>query len=95
MDLTDPTTPFIGALVGTGIVGLLITLAFAALAFVVSAFITALWVRLIMIFMRKALDREYGRMRMIGQGFEAGRMTVPHLNPPSTPLRNDQGPRGW
>jgi len=95
MDFSDPSTPIIGALVGTGIVGLLITLGFFALAFVLSAFITALWVRLILVFMRKALDREYGRMRMIGQGFEPGRMTVPPLNPPSLPLRNGQGPRDW
>jgi len=95
MDFSDPSTPIIGALVGTGIIGLLITLGFVTLAFVLSAFFTALWVRLILVFMRKALDREYGRMRMIGQGFEPGRLTVPHLDPPSTPLRNDQGPRDW
>jgi len=95
MDFSDPTTPVIGALVGTGIIGLLITLAFIALAFVISAFITALWVRLILVFMRKALDREYGRMRMIGYGFEPGRASLAPTGPATTPLRSGDGPRDW
>ncbi|MGV8883982.1 MAG: hypothetical protein ACOH1T_00140 [Microbacteriaceae bacterium] len=63
MDPNDPAIPFFSLVAGTGLVGLLLTIAFFALAFVVSAFFTALWIRLILVFMRSSLDREYGRMR--------------------------------
>lgn len=95
MDFTDPSTPVIGALVGTGIIGLLITLGSVALAFVLSAFFTALWVRLILVFMRKSLDREYGRMRMAAHGYEPGRASLAPAGPSTSPLRNSDGPRDW
>ena len=63
MDPNDPTIPFFSIIAGTGVVGLLLTIVFFAVAFVVSAFFTALWIRLILVFMRSALDREYARMR--------------------------------
>jgi len=88
-------------LFGTGIIGLFISLGVIVLGFVLSAFITALWVRLILVFMRKALDREYGRMRMIGLGFSPGRppapaQVAPPMAPgPPMPLRPQDGPRDW
>jgi len=97
MDLYDPSNPFLGVFVGTGLIGMLVTLGFVALAFVLSAFITALWIRLILVFMRKALDREYGRMRMAGNGFTPGRASLAPTPAPQTPmpLRNEGGPRDW
>jgi len=96
MDFYVPSTTDTTMLVGTGILGLLACIGAVALAFVVSAFFAALWVRLILIFMRKALDREYGRMRMAGHGFEPGRRAslAPQTITP-TPLRNEDGPRDW
>ena len=55
---------FLPVIVGSGIVGLLLFLLFVIVSFVVSAFIMSLWVRLILVFMRKALDREYARVRL-------------------------------
>ena len=66
MDPNEPTNPIYSFVSGTGVVGLLFALLFAAAGFVASAFITALWVRLILVFMRSALDREYARMRSAG-----------------------------
>ena len=86
--------PLVPTLVGTGIVGLLVTIGFAVLAFVASAFITALWVRLIITFMRKTLDREYGRMRMASLGYAPGRARA-EPEAPIVPLRNEDGPRDW
>jgi hypothetical protein len=45
-------------------VRLLLSLLLVVIDFVVSAFVVSLWVRLILVFMRKALDREYGRVRL-------------------------------
>jgi cytosine/uracil/thiamine/allantoin permease len=59
----DNWTPLIGPLVGTGITGLIITILIAIVWFILSAFITALWIRLILLFMHGTLEREYARMR--------------------------------
>ena len=56
---------FLPVIVGSGIVGFLLFLLFVVVGFVVSAFIMSLWVRLILVFMRKALDREYERMALV------------------------------
>jgi hypothetical protein len=90
MDYPD-VNPLVPTLVGTGIVGLLISIGVVIVGFVISAFITSLWVRLIIAFMRKTLDREYGRMRTAGLGFTPG--TAQPQPGPITPLRNDEGPR--
>jgi len=94
----DETNPLLALFVGTGIVGLLITLGSIAIAFVISAFFTALWVRLILVFMRKALDREYGRMRAAGLGFDprgASTQISPMSRQAPPPLRDERGPRDW
>lgn len=85
--------PLVPSLVGTGIAGLLITIGVVIAGFVISAFITSLWIRLIITFMRKTLDREYGRMRMAGLGFAPG--SARPQPSPITPLRNEDGPRDW
>ena len=64
MDFIDPSNPILPTLLGSGIGGLLITIGLLIVGFVASAFFTALWVRLILLLMRKALDREYGRVRL-------------------------------
>ena len=92
--MDNPVAPDLSSLiVGTGILGLIITIVVALLGFVVSAFITSLWVRLVLVFMRGALDREYGRMQMGGAGNRPS--SYPSLAPPPAPLRNEQAPRDW
>ena len=92
MEINDPTNPIISTVAGTGILGLLVTIGFAALAFVISAFFTALWVRLILVFMRSALDREYARMRMASAAPGTARVASSFGGPP---LRDGTGPRDW
>ena len=91
MEINDPTNPIISTVAGTGILGLLVTIGVAALAFVISAFFTALWVRLILVFMRSALDREYARMRVASApGTARGASSFG-----GPPLRDGTGPRDW
>lgn len=94
MDYPSPNTPDISSiLIGSGILGLVLSIVFALLAFVVSAFIMSLWIRLILVFMRGALDREYGRMRMGGSGVAPVTSRQPEAPPPA--FSSGQGPRDW
>lgn len=57
----DPNA--LSALAGFGAVAFVIWIVLAVLGFVVSAFLMSLYVRLVIRFSRKALDREYRYMR--------------------------------
>ncbi len=48
---------------GAGILALVLWLVLVIVGFVVSAFLTSLFVRLVIRFMRKSLDREYRYLR--------------------------------
>ena len=87
-------TDFASLLIGGGILGLVVFVLVGSLMFIISAFIMSIWIRLILVFMRGALDREYGRMRAAGSSFLDGAANAP-LPPrrPSSPLGNDRGPR--
>ena len=73
--------------------GLVIFLVSTILAFIISAFIVSLWIRLILVFMRTTLDREYDRVRVSGLEF-AQNLSRGRPSPPRT-LPNDQGPNEW
>ena len=57
----DPN--YIPALAGFGVLALVLWVALAIISFVVSAFLTSLFIRLVIRFMRKSLDREYRYLR--------------------------------
>ena len=57
----DPN--YIPALAGFGVLALVLWVVLAIVGFVVSAFLTSLFVRLVIRFMRKSLDREYRYLR--------------------------------
>ena len=57
----DPN--YIPALAGFGMLALVLWVVLAIVGFVVSAFLTSLFVRLVIRFMRKSLDREYRYLR--------------------------------
>jgi phosphate/sulfate permease len=78
------TSSLIGAGLGFGILALVIYIAIIIVGFIISAFIAALWIRLIIRFMRKTLDREYRYMR--GDYFTDQR---PRADQPPV------GPRNW
>lgn len=91
--MDNPVTPdFSSLIVGTGILGLIITIVVALLGFVISAFFTSLWIRLILVFMRGALDREYARMR--SGGVDPSR-SQGNSYPPISPIQTGQEPRDW
>ena len=95
MDYPAPSPLIPSFVVGSGILGLAIFIGLVVAAFVASAFIASLWVRLVITFMRKTLDREYGRLRTAGSSFEAGKAVRPARPSAPMPLRPDQGPRDW
>jgi len=57
----DPN--YIPALAGFGVLALVLWVILAIVGFIVSAFLTSLFVRLVIRFMRKSLDREYRYLR--------------------------------
>ena len=57
----DPN--YISALAGFGVLALVLWVILAIVGFIVSAFLTNLFVRLVIRFMRKSLDREYRYLR--------------------------------
>ena len=57
----DPN--YISALAGFGVLALVLWVSLAIVGFIVSAFLTSLFVRLVIRFMRKSLDREYRYLR--------------------------------
>ncbi len=57
----DPN--YIPALAGFGVLALVLWVVLAIIGFVVSAFLTNLFIRLVIRFMRKSLDREYRYLR--------------------------------
>jgi len=57
----DPN--YIPALAGFGVLALVLWVVLAIVGFVISAFLTSLFVRLVIRFMRKSLDREYRYLR--------------------------------
>ena len=54
---------YLPAIAGFGVLALVLWLVLAIVGFVVSAFLTSLFVRLVIRFMRKSLDREYRYLR--------------------------------
>ena len=54
---------YIPALAGFGVLALVLWVVLAIVGFVVSAFLASLFVRLVIRFMRKSLDREYRYLR--------------------------------
>lgn len=50
-------------IIGAGLGGLVVVIIIYAIGFVISAALFALWVRLVAVFLRKWLDREYARAR--------------------------------
>ena len=54
---------YISALAGFGVLALVLWVILAIVGFIVSAFLTSLFVRLVIRFMRKSLDREYRYLR--------------------------------
>jgi hypothetical protein len=61
----DPnkTPDFLAPFVGAGIVALIFSLVILVLGFIVSAFVMSLYIRMVIRFMRRSLDREYRYMR--------------------------------
>ena len=57
----DPN--YISALAGFGVPVLVLWLVLVIVGFIMSAFVTSLFVRLVIRFMRKSLDREYRYLR--------------------------------
>ena len=57
----DPN--YISALAGFGVLALVLWVILAIVGFVITAFLTSLFVRLVIRFMRKSLDREYRYLR--------------------------------
>lgn len=57
----DPS--YISALAGVGLLAFVFWVVLAIISFVVSAFLASLFVRLVIRFMRKSLDREYRYLR--------------------------------
>ena len=57
----DPN--YIPALAGFGVLALVLWVILAIVGFIMSAFLTSLFVRLVIRFMRKSLDREYCYLR--------------------------------
>ena len=57
----DPN--YIPALAGFGVLALVLWVVLAIVGFIVSAFLTSLFVRLVIRFMRRSLDREYRYLR--------------------------------
>ena len=57
----DPN--YIPALAGFGVLALVLWVVLTIVGFVVSAFLASLFVRLVIRFMRKSLDREYRYLR--------------------------------
>ena len=57
----DPN--YISALAGFGVLALVLWVILAIVGFIMSAFLTSLFVRLVIRFMRKSLDREYRYLR--------------------------------
>lgn len=57
----DPN--YIPALAGFGVLALVLWVILAIVGFIMSAFLTSLFVRLVIRFMRKSLDREYRYLR--------------------------------
>ena len=57
----DPN--YIPALAGVGVLALVLWVILAIVGFIMSAFLTSLFVRLVIRFMRKSLDREYRYLR--------------------------------
>ena len=94
MEYPSPSTPdFASLIIGSGVLGLVIFLVSTILAFIISAFIVSLWIRLILVFMRTTLDREYDRVRVSGLEF-AQTLSRSRPSQPAT-LPNDQGPNEW
>lgn len=89
---------FIATFLTGGLIGGLVVVGGAVVGFVLSAWITSLWVRLIITFLRKTLDREYGRMRGVAGPPPVGRHSgAPAAAAPTgpLPLRSGPGPRDW
>ena len=57
----DPN--YIPALAGFGVLTLVLWVVLVIVGFIMSAFVTSLFVRLVIRFMRKSLDREYRYLR--------------------------------
>ena len=57
----DPN--YIPALAGFGVLALVLWVVLVIVGFIMSAFVTSLFVRLVIRFMRKSLDREYRYLR--------------------------------
>ena len=94
MDYPAPSPSIPSFVVESGILGLAVFIGLVVAAFVASAFIASLWVRLVITFMRKTLDREYGRLRT-ASSFDPGKAVRPARPSAPMPLRTDQGPRDW
>lgn len=96
MDYTEPVNPLDPSVfVGSGLIGLAIAIVLAIVGFVVSAFVMSVWIRLIITFMRRTLDREYGRMRTASLGFQADSSRISPVTGKPVPLRGSEGPRDW
>ena len=54
---------YISAIAGFGVLAIVLWVILAIVGFIVSAFLTSLFVRLVIRFMRKSLDREYRYLR--------------------------------
>jgi hypothetical protein len=79
------TDDIIPSIIGSGLIGLVVVVLLWVIGFVVSAFIMSLWIRLILVFMRRRLDSEYALMRGAG------------LQQPYRPISPPQpeAPRNW
>jgi len=62
----DPSIDPAGLVMGAGLLALLVWIGVVIVGFIVSAFLASLWIRLVITFMRKTLDREYGLARGAG-----------------------------
>jgi hypothetical protein len=70
---------YLPALAGAGMLALILWIVLAFVGFVISAFIMNLFVRLVIRFMRKSLDREYRYMR--GDYTDYGTRRAPNTVP--------------
>lgn len=70
---------YLPALAGVGILALILWIVLAIIGFVASAFVMRLFVRLVIRFMRKSLDREYRHLR--GDYADYGSKRTPNTVP--------------